>query len=196
VLLTSTRKYRYKMAPSRAETKYKSTMALANGAEGAVRKRPGKEPGRAQTGAHCPQRLVSDRAKHRNRHQTMNHQQRDPHHARRWVQECDKRQRRAPHCSGCPSCSGRTPQRSRMIAALGRKRLSDFGLLSGFNIDQGATVPFFRSFWGDVMERYESSGTGGRSAGLEVYAVGDERQRLVKGDPLIKAVPLAGVPMV
>jgi hypothetical protein len=84
VLLTSTRKYRYKMAPSRAETKYKSTMALANGAEGAVRKRPGKEPGRAQTGAHCRQRLVSDRAKHRNRHQTMNHQQRDPHHARRW----------------------------------------------------------------------------------------------------------------
>jgi hypothetical protein len=83
-----------------------------------------------------------------------------------------------------------------MIAALGRKRLSDFGLLSGFNIDQGATVLFFRSFWGDVMERYESSGTGGRSAGLEVYAVGDERQRLVKGDPLIKAVPLASVPMV
>jgi hypothetical protein len=36
----------------------------------------------------------------------------------------------------------------------------------------------------------------GQSAGLEVHAVGDERQRLVKGDPLIKAVLLAGVPMV
>jgi hypothetical protein len=35
-----------------------------------------------------------------------------------------------------------------------------------------------------------------RSAGLEVHAVGDKRQRLVKGDPLIKAVPLASVPMV
>jgi hypothetical protein len=52
-----------------------------------------------------------------------------------------------------------------MIAALGRKRLSDFGLLSGFNIDQGATVLFFRSFWGDVMERYESSGLGAGQQG-------------------------------
>jgi uncharacterized protein with PIN domain len=35
-----------------------------------------------------------------------------------------------------------------------------------------------------------------RSAGLEVHAVGDKRQRLVKGDPLIKAEPLTSVPMV
>ena len=48
----STRKYRYTIPPSSAETTYRTTTALANEADGTARKRPKNEPGRARAGAH------------------------------------------------------------------------------------------------------------------------------------------------
>src|SRR5215470_16113689 len=123
--LTSIRKYKYKMAPSSAEIKYKTTMALANDAEG-----PKEGTWSAANWSKCRQRLVSDRAKQRNCHETMNHQQRDRHlrplrMTASWSRsECTAGGFRAMRQAtvarpliaerGRPSCSVRTPPRSRM----------------------------------------------------------------------------------
>ena len=45
--------YKYKTAPSSAETTYRTTMALANEPDGTARKRPKNEPGRPRAGAHA-----------------------------------------------------------------------------------------------------------------------------------------------
>ena len=49
---TSTRKYRYTIAPSAAATRYRTTIALANDADGTARKRPKKEPVGELAGVH------------------------------------------------------------------------------------------------------------------------------------------------